>query len=268
MSNSGRTFSQVTVVAGLLFASCAASAQLFDAVRLNAAAPGKTGGVIGAGALGTTRYQGSDEQRTLFVPVIEYQWANGWFAGFGNGVGYNFSKDSALQYGLRLTFDRGREESETTALSGMGDIKAKGEAGGFFNFNFASGVSLTSSLRSGSGNDNNGTIVDLGVAYSTKLNDRLRLSTGVTASWANSSYMQEYFGVTPAQSRSSRYAVYTPNASLRDTRLRIGLTYEVSPRISVTAGLTSSSLSDEAKRSPLVRQADTVSGLIILGYAF
>lgn len=268
MSFLSKSFSQFALTAGLLVASCTTTAQTFDAVRLNAAAPGKDGGFIGVGAIATTQYQGSDERRTAYLPVAEYQWANGWFAGAGNGLGYNFSKESSMQYGARLTFDMGRDESRSIALRGMGDIAAKAEVGGFFNYNFAEGFTLSSSLRTGSGKDNNGTLLDLGVGYSTKLNDRIRLSTGLNATWANSNYMQEYFGVSGSQATSSGYAVYTPNASLRDTRVRIGLTYQMDPRTSVTAAVSSSSLSDEAKRSPLVRQADTVNGVIAIAYAF
>jgi outer membrane scaffolding protein for murein synthesis (MipA/OmpV family) len=259
---------RLTLAIGLSIASCAAAAQTFDAVRLNAAPPGKDGGYAGAAVIGGTQYLGSDERRNFAVPVVEYQWANGWFAGTTNGVGYNFSKNPRMQYGARLTFDLGREESRSTALSGMGDIKAAGEVGGFFNYGFAPNWLLTSSVRTGSAIDKKGTLLDLGLGYSTKLSDRWRLSTSAGLTWANDEYMQSYFGVTPAQSQSSGYSVYSPGAALRDGRVSLALSYQASPRISVTAAVSSSTLSDEAKRSRFVKQSATVSGVVALTYAF
>lgn len=268
MSIAKSNFSRFAIAAALVAASSTSIAQTYDAVRLQAAAPGKDGGYVGAGVIGGTQYQGSDERRTTYLPTLEYQWANGWFAGAGNGVGYNFSKDPALQYGARLTLDIGREESRSSALKGMGDIAAKAEVGGFFNYAFAPGVMLTSSLRTGSGKDNNGTLLDLGLGYSTKLNDQWRFSTGAGLTWANDAYMQSYFGVSSAQSTATGYSAYSPGTGLRDTRVRVALSYQLDPRISITTSVTSSTLSDEAKRSPLVRKADTVTGVLAVAYSF
>lgn len=258
----------IAVAAALSAASGMSLAQSYDAVRLQAAAPGKDGGYIGAGVIGSAQYQGSDERRIAYLPTVEYQWANGWFVGAGNGVGYNFSKVPAMQYGARLTVDIGREESRSSALKGMGDIDAKAEVGGFFNYAFLPGVMLTSSLRTGSGKDNNGTLLDLGLGYSTKLTDQWRFSSSAGLTWANDAYMQSYFGVSPAQSKTSGYAVYTPGAALRDVRVRVALSYQFDPRISVTTSVTSTTLSDEAKRSPLVRQNNAITGVMALAYAF
>jgi outer membrane scaffolding protein for murein synthesis (MipA/OmpV family) len=268
MSTAKNNFSRLAFAVALALAVSASMAQTYDAVRLQAAAPGKDGGYAGAGVIGGTQYQGSDERRTAYLPTVEYQWANGWFAGAGNGVGYNFSKDPAVQYGARLTVDIGREESRSLALKGMGDIEAKAEVGGFLNYTFMPGVMLTSSLRTGSGKDNNGTLFDLGLGYSTKINDQWRFSTGAGLTWANDAYMQSYFGVTSAQSIASGYTVYSPGAAVRDARVRVALVYQLAPRISVTTSIASTTLSDEAKRSPIVRQSTSVIGAIALAYAF
>ena len=99
-----RSVARITLCAAALIGAGGASAQAFDAVRLYGAKPGQDGGLIGLGFIGGTEYRGSDERKTTAVPLIDYQWANGWFAGTGNGVGYNFSKRTDLQYGARLTF--------------------------------------------------------------------------------------------------------------------------------------------------------------------
>jgi outer membrane scaffolding protein for murein synthesis (MipA/OmpV family) len=262
MSMAKNTFPRLAITAALVAAGIISMAQT------QAAAPGKDGGYVGVGVIDSSKYQGSDERRTALLPTVEYQWANGWFAGVSKGLGYNFSKDPALQYGARLTLDIGREESRSSALKGMGDIEAKVEVGGFFSYAFMPSVMLTSSVRTGSGKDKNGTLLDLDLGYSTKLNDQWRFSTGAGLTWANDAYMQSYFGVSAAQAKASDYRAYTPGGALRDARMRVALSYQIDPRISITSSVTSSMLSDEAKRSPLVRKSDTVDSMLAVAYAF
>lgn len=249
-------------------AAPAAQAQAFDAVRLFAAPPGKSGGTYGAAAIFGTDYMGSDERRNLLVPVLDYQWANGAFAGVSNGIGFNFGGASPLQYGLRLTADLGRKASRSTALRGMDDIDAAVEVGGFFNMALDGGLAISSSLRLGSGNDSNGMLVDLGASYGMALSPRLRLSLGLATTLANAKYMQAYYGVTSSQSMRSGNRVYTPGGGVRDVRASLGMTYAMADGPAITAGLSASALGSDAKDSPLVRKRGTVSGVLAATWAF
>ena len=111
MNAANNRLKTITLAAGIALATPCAFAQAFDAVRLYGAAPGKDGGTAAAAVIAAYEYQGSDKRRTLVLPVLDYQWANGWFSGSTNGVGYNFSKSPQLQYGLRLTGDRSEEHT-------------------------------------------------------------------------------------------------------------------------------------------------------------
>lgn len=258
----------------LLLASClalsvpAAFGQAFDAVRLFGAAPGEDGGTVGAALIATTEYRGSDQRRTLLVPVLDYQWANGWFAGVTNGVGYNFSSSPQWQYGLRLVLDMGRSESRSSALRGLGDIDTKAEASAFANYATAGGVFFSSTVRYGSGNDGKGVVLDLGSGYSTQLAPQWRLGAGVGMTLTNAEHMQAYFGVTPAQSLRSGYGVYSAGSGIRDVRASAALTHLFSRRLSATLAMSVSSLQGDAKDSPLTRQDTSVSGVLGMVYAF
>jgi len=251
-----------------VLAAPAAFGQTFDAVRLLGAAPGTDLGVVGAAIVATTEYRGSDNRRTLLLPVLDYQWANGWFAGVTNGIGYNFSNSPQMQYGLRLTIDLGRNESRSSALRGMGDIDAKADAGAFFNYATPEGAFASSSLRYGSGNDGKGVVVDLGTGYSTALQPQWRLGLGAALTLVNAEYMQAFFGVTPAQSAASGYAIYTPGAGVRDVRANAALTYLIDRRMSVTTVLSASFLQGDASNSPLTRERNTITGVVGFAYTF
>ena len=260
---------RISALGGLLMlAAGGAAAQAFDTVRLYGAAPGQDGGSAGLVLIHGSRYAGSDQTRTMLVPSIDYQWANGFFAGVSNGLGYNFSRQPSTQYGLRLTADFGRKESRATALRGMGDVDAAAQLGAFFNFAPSRELFFSSSLRYGSGNDKNGALLDLGVGSAHVLAPQWRLGLGLGATLTNAAYQQSYFGVTAAQALRSGYAVYTPGAGLRDLRANAALTYAINPQMSLTTAVSVSSLVGDAKDSPLTRKATAASVVVAFGYGF
>ena len=202
------------------------------------------------------------------MPAVEYRWANGWFAGTNRGVGYSFSKDPTLQYGLGLGVDFGRKESATGALAGMGSIGAKLEYGAFLNYAPDRHWRLSSVLRYGSGDTSQGATAYFGANYAMDIAPQWRLDLGVSTTWANAQYMQSYFGVSTTQSPQSGHAVYSPAAGLRDLSSSLNLSYQVTPEISVSGGLKASSLVGDARNSPIVTSPQSVSGSLSIGYAF
>ncbi len=228
----------------------------------------KSGGRVSLAVGAKADHFGSDEARASALPAIEYQWANGWFAGSNRGVGYNFSKDPTLQYGVGMGLDLGRRESATGALVGMGSIEAKVEYGAFMNFALDRHWRLTSLLRYGSGDTGQGATANLGVNYTLPIAPHWRLDGGASTTWANAQSMQSYFGVTASQSQQSGNAVYSPSAGLRDLSASLKLGYQITPQINVSGGLSATSLMGDARNSALVTRPDTVSANLSVGYAF
>ena len=252
----------------LALAAGGAQAQAFDAVRLYAVPLGDGQGLVGAAVVAGHEYLGSDERKTLVLPALSYQWKNGWFAGTDNGVGYKFASPANMQYGLRVTLDLGRDESDATALAGMGDIDMRPEFGGFFNYFITDEWFLTTSFRYGAGNDRDGSQTDVGLGWSSQIAPQWRLGLGMAATWVNSKYMQAFYGVTAAQSAASGYAVYTPGAGWRDVRGNASLTYFFTPHWSLTAAVTVRALQGNVKRSPIVNEDTPVAGVLAVGYTF
>ena len=268
MFGSTRFLTLVLFAASASALATPAFAQAFDVVRLYGASRADDGGTVGAAVIAGRKYQGSDERRTLLVPLLDYQWKSGWFAGTTNGLGYDFSKRPEMNYGVRLTADLGRSESRSPALLGLGNADVRPEIGVFYNYSLSQSLALTSSLRYGSGNDRNGLVVDVGAAYSLVLAPQWRLGLGVSATVANANYMRSYFGVTPAQSASSGYAPYTAGAGVRDVRASAALTYSVNPRVAITTVVSASSLQGDAKDSPITRKRSSATGIVGVSYAF
>ena len=268
MPLSFRAVTTAAVAACISGAAPSAGAQAFDAVRLYGAAPGNDGGTVGAVFIAGTAYPGSAKSRNSVVPLLDYQWRNGWFAGLGNGIGINFASRPDQQYGLRITADLGRKSSRSVALSGMPDIDAKPEIGGFFNHTLSPALFLTSSLRYGAGNDGHGLVLDLGAGHTSLLAPQWRLGLGVAASLANAALMRSYFGVSPAQATTTGYPAYQPAAGLRDVRANVALTYQMASRASITGAASLGTLLGDARSSPLTRKSTTLTGLVVIGYSF
>jgi MipA family protein len=257
----------LTLSAAIALAAPSAFAQGFGTVSL-ATSPNSDSGTAGTAVISTYQYQGSDERRTLVLPVLNYQWANGWFAGISNGIGYNFSQSEQLQYGLRLTADGGRKTKRSIALRGMSDINAAAEGGAFLNYSPIQGLILNSSVRYGAGSDHKGVVVDLGADYTTAIAENWYFNAGTAITFTNANYMQSFFGVTGAQSTTSGYATRTADAGARDVRAKVALTYSINPKTSITGAVSVSSLLNDAKNSALTRKQTSGSGVVAVNYMF
>jgi outer membrane scaffolding protein for murein synthesis (MipA/OmpV family) len=245
-----------------------AQAQSFDTVRLDAPPRGDGEGRVGLAAIGAYKYMGSDERRYLLLPTLDYRWANGWFAGMGNGIGYRFASPPQFQYGVRLTGDFGRKEHRSAALRGLGDVEIRPEVGGFFNMHLSRELSLSSSVRYGAGNDRKGLLVDLGAHYGLQVAPQWRLGGSVSATYANRNYMQGYFGITPEQSANSGYAVQSAGAGVRDVRVGGALIYIIDRDWAATLAVSAGMLQGDAKRSPIAREDQPVTAVLAVGYSF
>lgn len=251
----------------LALATPLAMAQIeFDTVRLDdgPAAAAAGGGRWGGGIAFGQRYLGSDENRVVPVPIVEYRWASGWFAGTGSGVGYAFSTDRAQRWGVRAGIDFGRRESRSPALAGMGDIKPSPTIGAYYHRALVQGFGLETSVRAG----NNGALADIGLQWTTPLAPTTGLRLGVAATLADGRYMQRHFGVDSDQSARSGYPVTDASAGVRDTRASVSVVQALGTSLALTGTVTLRSLQGDAASSPLTRETSSATALLTLTTAF
>ncbi|MEB0138767.1 MULTISPECIES: MipA/OmpV family protein [unclassified Undibacterium] len=223
---------------------------------------------LGAAAIFMPSYQGSNERRKAVYPLFDAHWKNGFFLSTVNGLGYNFSKSGNLQYGLRMSLEGARDVSRSSKLQGLGDVATTIEPGAFANYHINQNYSLLTSLRYGSGVDHNGLQVSFGARATTELNDKHRLTATVSANWANSQYMQSYFGVNATQSQASGYTPYTPSAGLTDVKLGTSWHWTIDTNWSLTTGATISRYSNDVSKSPFVFQNSPVVVYSAASYRF
>jgi outer membrane scaffolding protein for murein synthesis (MipA/OmpV family) len=241
----------------------ATSSQAQEGPPLDAPMTGSSEVLLGVGVAHQARYLGSNLQHTRALPVLSARWSNGWFAGT-RGMGYQFRPSDTLSWGVRATFDLGRDASDADALKGMDDVPSRVELGGFVSYRFLPALTLTSSLRAGSGKDRDGVLADLGLRSAIPITPSWRLMGSLTATAANRSAMQSLFGVSPQEASRAGYKAYAPEGGLRDIRFQVGLMTSINPRTMVSLGLNSTSLLGNASDSPLTRQKTSTGAFAML----
>ncbi len=223
---------------------------------------------VGLGVADSARYVGSNQQKISLMPQLNATWGNGWFAGFPRGVGYNFSADPTLEYGLLATADMGRKQSVSPALNGLGDIGARPELGGFVNYSLTRELRLTSDLRYGAGQDSQGALLGMGLHYRIPLDEKQSATFGISTTLANSNYMQSYYGVTTVQSTASGYGVYTPGAGIREVDLSASYRYKLDKQWSLLTGATLGQLGSNVTNAPMTQSNTHNSVYLQTNYTF
>ncbi len=223
---------------------------------------------IGALGLHSPRYPGADESRWRVWPSFAAYSSTGWFVTVANGVGWNFGNGKTIDYGVRLTYDLGRDENDTPRLKGMGDIKPRLEAGGFFNYDLTRNLTVKTSLRYGSGRDSDGMLFDTALNFGFPIIEGTFGVVGLSTTYANESYMRSYFGVTPVQSALSGYAVYTPGASFRDAAVNVSMFSNFTKEWSGFAKLGFTRLEGDARASPITLKPNYTTLMMGASYKF
>lgn len=273
--------------APLAFSTLAAT--IATATPLHAQHPGApelraVSGAVGIGLIAFPKYTGSDEYRVLPVPIVQLEYRGRYFLGsqtdIGGAVGAYIVRSPSFTWQVGLDGGQSRPESRGDALAGMGrrSASAFGTTGVSYRVGFlaaSAGVSL------GLGADD-GSYGSLSLSTQRRLGARWegRLATG--ANFADRRNMAFEFGVTEDQATRRRALIaagdprlhgveggsYTPAAGLKDARVMGMLSYAMTPRTRAMLFARATHLSDEAARSPLVRERDGVASGVMLAYGF
>lgn len=220
--------------------------------------------VLGGGALVAPKYEGSDEFDVQPIPFVT--------ASFGEhvtvdprGVSVNLYSLGDLTFSGQLGYDTGRKESDSEHLEGLGDIDMGAVVGGTLTYEFGPAEVYGSLSRIVGGSD--GLQAEFGAKLSHDM-ERFRFSAGVSATWADETHMQAYFGVTAAQAARSGLPKYDIGAGFKRVDLELAATYAVTETWLVRGEVGVGYLLGEAADSPVVQEAFQPSVMILLGYRF
>lgn len=219
---------------------------------------------LGGGAILAPRYEGSDEFRTRPVPFVSLSFGESIVVD-PTGLQFTVFRDENLSFRLRAGYAPGRKEKDSDDLDGLGDIDAGAVIGGTASYQLGR-VELYGTLEKTIGGAE-GLQATLGSAV-THREGRFLFSAGGSATWADGTYMDAFFGVTPAQSARSGLSAYDPEAGLKRVDAEAFVTYLPSDHWIARAKVGVGYLLGDAADSPVVREEFQPSMLLMLGYRF
>ncbi len=213
--------------------------------------PSKWSIVIGGGGAYAPDYEGSDDYEFKPFPFASIVYDDFIFVE-GTSLGANLLNYEGLKAGPIVRYSGGRDEDDNNALDGLGDVDDSIEVGGFVGYEigiWSAAMTVTQDVAGG----HEGLLAEMSTGVTVPLSDTVSSSIEASASWADSNYMDAFFGVSGAQSARSGYARHEADAGFKDVGLAVGLNYMVTETITVSGRAEYKKLLGDAADSPIVK---------------
>ncbi|MEQ9109773.1 MAG: MipA/OmpV family protein [Rhodospirillaceae bacterium] len=257
----------LTFAAALLAGSLnQAQAQSFDSLLSNVTEtvsditdvvlPGVTNLRVGLGPVITPAYEGSDDYKVKAAPLISLRYRD-LIQVDNNNIRVNvFGRDSIFQSntfkaGPLLKLDFGRDETDSPDLAGLADVGTSIELGVFASYTVGpTRARIRVQHDVISGHSGMRVIGDLSVAVYRS--NALTLTSNLSTTWSDGSYMDSFFGVSAAQALTSGLPAFDAMSGLKDISLAFVGNYTVSDHWALVGNAGYSKLLGDAKNSPIV----------------
>jgi len=228
---------------------------------------------VGGGMAIRPTYEGSDRYRVSPVPFFNVTYDDMISLG-PNGLSAYWHHDN-LRIGGGLTYDGGRKDSAGNGiftqgddrLKGLGDIDSALGLKAFASYDLEPLV-LSASLTKFTGSQNDGVLVDIGASLPYKVTDAFMLTPHIGTTWANQSYMQTFFGVTPTQSADSRFSQFSAGSGFKDVGAGINANYRFDEHWFIGANADVKELTGDAAKSPISYSNTETTFMTMVGYHF
>ncbi|SHN67113.1 MipA/OmpV family protein [Desulfovibrio litoralis] len=204
---------------------------------------------LGGGVLTAPEFEGSDSNDLRFMPIVELR-LDRFFLSTQNGLGVYVVNQEQWKLGAVAKYNRGREESASDLLNGLGDIDPSAELGIFASWNPDPFFVKATALH-GTG-DIRGFQVQTEVGHATMLNEKVRWTNSVGSTYASERRNETFFGITQEQSRKSGYDAYDADSGFKDIALKTSLGVSLTDDIGLRVFAGYNRLVGPAADSPLV----------------
>lgn len=207
--------------------------------------------VVGGGGAYAPDYEGSDDYEFQPFPFASIVYDDFIFIE-GTSLGVNLLNYEGLKAGPVVRYGGGRDEDDNDALDGLGDIGDSIEVGGFASYQvgiWSAAMTVTQDVAGG----HEGMVAEMSTGVAVPLSDNLSTSIEASASWADSNYMDAFFGVSGSQAAKTGYDRHEAEAGFKDVGIALGLNYMVTEAIGVSGRVQYTKLLGDAADSPIVK---------------
>jgi outer membrane protein len=216
------------------------------------------GNLVAVGVGGYPDYIGSDDYSFGAIPLGRYvYWGKRDITLVGNTLNVSLLSESGWRLGPSGMLRFGRSDVSDNVVDRVHEIDPSIDLGAFIGYTWV-GDDPRKLLGSSAWaladvtDSHGGWTAGANIYGAYPVFEALTLAGGVAATYGSGSYMNTYFGVTPADAQASGLGVYQADAGIRDVRGWLVVLVHLSPRWIVGAGVGYSWLADEAGRSPIV----------------
>ena len=208
----------------------------------------------GIGGEYTPDFVGSTNGKAVPVPIFSIRRA-------GSADQFRGPRDSAsialldvgnFRAGPAFKYVSSRKSDKYAELTGLGDVKAAYELGGFVEYYPVDWLRLRSELRQGMGG-HTGTVADVSADVIVPLIQRLTVSAGPRFTWKSTRATAPYFGVDAVQAAASGLPTYDAKGGAHSVGFGSQISYRINPQWEVHAYVEYEKLLGDAADSPLVK---------------
>lgn len=236
---------------------------------------------LSAGALVMPNYPGDDEYLVAPIPNIQIDYKD--IVTFSvQGLEITALRAGGFSAGPVARIDFGRDPEgampfaviggDTDELDGLNEIDITAELGGFVRYQTGK-WRLTTEVRQGL-NGHEGLVGNVSATYNTQLNwgkTGAFLTIGPALTFADNSYNDAFFSITPEQSIESDLAAFDADGGLNSVGLDLTFVKPINERFSIFAFANYDRLVGDAADNPLVSElgsANQFFGGLFLSYTF
>ena len=213
------------------------------------------------------RFDGARGYRLRPYPMIGLRWRNIVALDTTHLKVYGLRR-RGLRIGISANYRRGRKETHSTALIGLGNIAATVEMGTFAEVRLGR-AALILEVRHDPFSGHGGSRVVVQVGHGLYASERTALAIGLRTVWAGGDYMRTYFGVSPAQAAASGLPAFAAGAGFKEVGLRLISRTRLSDKWTLRGKLGASRLLGDAAASPIVKQRGRAGKVLFsLGLAY
>ncbi|WP_247457272.1 MipA/OmpV family protein [Bradyrhizobium sp. 2] len=210
--------------------------------------------MVGIGGEYTPDFVGSKNGKLMPIPIFSIRRAGSvdQFRGPRDSASIALRDVGNFRAGPAFKYVASRKSDKYAELTGLGDVKAAYELGGFVEYFPVDWLRLRSELRQGMGG-HTGTVADVSADVIVPLIQRLTISAGPRFTWKSTKATAPYFGVDATQAMASGLPMYDARGGAHSVGFGSQISYRINPQWEVHAYVEYEKLLGDAANSPLVK---------------
>ena len=207
---------------------------------------------VGLGFASVPDYEGSDDQTGTMLLMLKGNYDSGRsFSLMGTNLKVNLVPSKTYSFGPVLNYRMQRHAVDNDQVDAMKSIDAAYEAGVFGGIdanNFLASLEFLGDVS----DEHDGYLVQASVGYRWKAAATLTVIPKVFTTYADSDYMDTYFGVNSNNRGSSTLPGFEADSGMKDAGLNVVIDYTPWKHWGIMGVISYTALLNDAKDSPIV----------------